>query len=130
MSLLFCLQFRLPPESTRTDTLFPYTPVFRSVSGRAIYGYRWHRKKDKSMKKIIAAAALATMGWHAQATSGDLLVGAASSLTNVFTEIATAFQQQYPDTKVLMSFASSDAVAAQVLPGAPMDRSEEPTSEL
>src|SRR3546814_12243040 len=73
------------------------------------------------MKKIIAAAALATMGWHAQATSGDLLVGAASSLTNVFTEIATAFQQQYPDTKVLMSFASYDAVAAQVIPGAPMD---------
>ncbi|HEY9573282.1 MAG TPA: molybdate ABC transporter substrate-binding protein [Pusillimonas sp.] len=73
------------------------------------------------MKKIIAAAALATMGWHAQATSGDLLVGAASSLTNVFTEIATAFQQQYPDTKVLMSFASSDAVAAQVIHGAPMD---------
>src|SRR3546814_17687195 len=73
------------------------------------------------MKKIIAAAALATMGWHAQATSGALLVGAASSLTNVFTEIATAFQQQYPDTKVLMSFASSDAVAAQVIPGTPMD---------
>src|SRR3546814_13539141 len=58
---------------------------------------------------------------YAQATSGDLLVGAASSLTNVFTEIATAFQQQYPDTKVLMSFASSDAVAAQVIHGAPMD---------
>jgi molybdate transport system substrate-binding protein len=73
------------------------------------------------MKKFIAAAALAALGWHAQASSGDLLVGAASSLTNAFTELATVFQQEYPDTKVLMSFASSDAVSAQVIQGAPMD---------
>lgn len=72
-------------------------------------------------KKFIAAAALAGMGWHAQASAGDLLVGAASSLTNALTEIATVFQQEHPDTKVLMSFASSDAVAAQVVQGAPMD---------
>jgi molybdate transport system substrate-binding protein len=72
-------------------------------------------------KKFIAAAALAVMGWHAQASASDLLVGAAASLTNAFTEIATVFQQEHPDTKVLMSFAGSDAVAAQVIQGAPMD---------
>src|SRR3546814_5177063 len=38
--LLFCsfffLMIRRPPRSTRTDTLFPYTTLFRSgVSGRA-----------------------------------------------------------------------------------------------
>jgi molybdate transport system substrate-binding protein len=73
------------------------------------------------MKKFIAAAAMAALGWHAQANSGDLLVGAASSLTNAFAELATVFQQEHPDTKVLMSFASSDAVSAQVIQGAPMD---------
>src|SRR3546814_14302795 len=26
----FCLMIRLPPRSTRTDTLFPYTTLFRS----------------------------------------------------------------------------------------------------
>src|SRR3546814_12845713 len=26
----FFLRMRLPPRSTRTDTLFPYTPLFRS----------------------------------------------------------------------------------------------------
>src|SRR3546814_13544289 len=26
---------RLPPRSTRTDTLFPYTTLFRSVDGKA-----------------------------------------------------------------------------------------------
>src|SRR3546814_11976497 len=34
MSLLFfCLMLPLPPKSTRTDTLFPYTTLFRSPDG-------------------------------------------------------------------------------------------------
>src|SRR3546814_8108991 len=28
--IFFCLMIRLPPRSTRTDTLFPYTTLFRS----------------------------------------------------------------------------------------------------
>src|SRR3546814_10761674 len=31
----FFLMIRPPPRSTRTDTLFPYTTLFRSDSGRA-----------------------------------------------------------------------------------------------
>src|SRR3546814_16757323 len=30
-SILFVLMIRRPPRSTRTDTLFPYTTLFRSV---------------------------------------------------------------------------------------------------
>src|SRR3546814_6635935 len=30
---LFCLMIRRPPSSTRTDTLFPYTTLFRSPPG-------------------------------------------------------------------------------------------------
>src|SRR3546814_14519072 len=30
-ALLFFFMIRLPPRSTRTDTLFPYTTLFRSV---------------------------------------------------------------------------------------------------
>src|SRR3546814_2597760 len=30
MILVFCLIIRRPPRSTRTDTLFPYTTLFRS----------------------------------------------------------------------------------------------------
>src|SRR3546814_19266002 len=30
MSFVFCLMIRRPPRSTRTDTLFPYTTLFRS----------------------------------------------------------------------------------------------------
>src|SRR3546814_1415640 len=31
MKLFFFLMIRRPPRSTRTDTLFPYTTLFRSV---------------------------------------------------------------------------------------------------
>src|SRR3546814_14602192 len=32
-SVFFFLMIRRPPRSTRTDTLFPYTTLFRSVVG-------------------------------------------------------------------------------------------------
>src|SRR3546814_12236730 len=31
--LFFFLMIRRPPRSTRTDTLFPYTTLFRSIAG-------------------------------------------------------------------------------------------------
>src|SRR3546814_17793522 len=31
--IFFCLMIRRPPRSTRTDTLFPYTTLFRSLLG-------------------------------------------------------------------------------------------------
>src|SRR3546814_7234267 len=34
-SLFFFLMIRRPPRSTRTDTLFPYTTLFRSIGDRA-----------------------------------------------------------------------------------------------
>src|SRR3546814_20010620 len=35
LSLFFFLMIRRPPRSTRTDTLFPYTTLFRSCYGVA-----------------------------------------------------------------------------------------------
>src|SRR3546814_15428704 len=37
-SLFFFLMIRRPPRSTRTDTLFPYTTLFRSVRRGAALG--------------------------------------------------------------------------------------------
>src|SRR3546814_9099611 len=34
MYIFFFLLIRRPPRSTRTDTLFPYTPLFRSTQSR------------------------------------------------------------------------------------------------
>src|SRR3546814_15576833 len=38
MCLSFFLMIRRPPRSTRTDTLFPYTTLFRSLDARAMDG--------------------------------------------------------------------------------------------
>src|SRR3546814_8824752 len=38
--MCFFLMIRRPPRSTRTYTLFPYTTLFRSVSGRVVYTFR------------------------------------------------------------------------------------------
>src|SRR3546814_17843363 len=35
--IFFFLMIRLPPRSTRTDTLFPYTTLFRSISGDRVH---------------------------------------------------------------------------------------------
>src|SRR3546814_19805783 len=41
---IFFLMIRRPPRSTRTDTLFPYTTLFRSLSAA---GARHHRAGDR-----------------------------------------------------------------------------------
>src|SRR3546814_15600565 len=42
--LLYFLRIRRPPRPTRTDTLFPYTPLFRSVAARDIGHPAFHRR--------------------------------------------------------------------------------------
>src|SRR3546814_13776598 len=61
---------RRPPRSTRTDTLFPYTTLFRSSSK-----VRSHLASSKSDAKIIIAPGTS---WRHQGTidgGGTLIVG-------------------------------------------------------
>lgn len=51
----------------------------------------------------------------------DLLVSAAASLTDAFTEIASAFQAAHPSVRVRLNLAGSSALRAQILEGAPAD---------
>ncbi len=53
--------------------------------------------------------------------SGDVVVFAASSLTDAFKEIATAFQQQHPSARVVFSFGGSSQLAIQLVNGARAD---------
>src|SRR3546814_15125266 len=52
--LFFFLMIRRPPRSTRTDTLFPYTTLFRSLHDRAnrlprrLRAEHRHHSKDRS----------------------------------------------------------------------------------
>src|SRR3546814_10973073 len=56
---IFFLMIRRPPRSTRTDTLFPYTTLFRSLSdatsGRSWYG----EKQPESLEDLPATFELA-----------------------------------------------------------------------
>src|SRR3546814_10160458 len=47
-SCFFCLMRRRPPRSKRTDTLFPYTTLFRSIAAR---------------KVIPSSSARSSLGW-------------------------------------------------------------------
>lgn len=53
--------------------------------------------------------------------AGELVVSAASSLTNAFKELGDNFSKQQPDTYVLNSFAASDVLVQQIVHGAPID---------
>src|SRR3546814_18081166 len=40
---VFCLMLRRPPRSTLTDTLFPYTTLFRSIGNEILSGRTQHK---------------------------------------------------------------------------------------
>ncbi|MDY0744620.1 molybdate ABC transporter substrate-binding protein [Paucibacter sp. R3-3] len=69
--------------------------------------------------RLISVSALLLAGLAAHAA--DLTVSAAASLTNAFKELAPQFEAQHPGTKVLLNFAASDALLAQIAKGAPVD---------
>jgi len=72
----------------------------------------------RSLQRLSVALLFAsTLSAHA----ADLTVSAAASLTNAFKELGTAFEAQNPGTKVLLNFAASDALLAQIAKGAPAD---------
>src|SRR3546814_16426982 len=52
----FFLMIRRPPRSTRTDTLFPYTTLFRSTDGRRVRpsGYLLRSTCSKSSSTGVA----------------------------------------------------------------------------
>jgi molybdate transport system substrate-binding protein len=67
---------------------------------------------------LIAAAGIG-FGWSAAAA--DIVVSAAASLTNAFTDIGKEYEKARPGTKVLLNFASSGQLLQQISRGAPVD---------
>src|SRR3546814_20007113 len=74
MLFFFFLMIRRPPISTRTDTLFPYTTLFRSDPTRptaALHAFLTTRAADLGLL-AAAAVALATTGSMRYDTLGEL----------------------------------------------------------
>src|SRR3546814_18134717 len=53
--MIFFLMIRRPPRSTRTDTLFPYTTLFRSVYGQKLRRRLLEAARGKSTRDRLAA---------------------------------------------------------------------------
>src|SRR3546814_12361543 len=54
--VFFFLMIRRPPRSTRTDTLFPYTTLFRSAAWRpSVYRGNFDNRAQSSVLSMIAA---------------------------------------------------------------------------
>jgi molybdate transport system substrate-binding protein len=72
------------------------------------------------MRLVVAAALVAALlVGCSEDGDDDLIVLAASSLTDAFTEIAAAFEDQHPDVDVVLTFDSSTTLATQVAEGNP-----------
>src|SRR3546814_15675969 len=56
VSLIFFLMIRRPPRSTRTDTLFPYTTLFRSAAqrGQAVLRHGRHLAREFPAEELHA----------------------------------------------------------------------------
>ncbi len=85
---------------------------------RLKYRVRW-RRAVPAWLRLYMALGLASSALAAHAT--DLMVAAASSLTNAFTEIGKAFEKVEPNTRVLFTFAASGQLVQQISRGAPVD---------
>jgi molybdate transport system substrate-binding protein len=55
------------------------------------------------------------------AAAAELVISAASSLSNAFKAVADAYQGQHPDIRLVMNFAASDVLMQQIVMGAPAD---------
>lgn len=81
-------------------------------------GSRW-----STMPSVLAVVALITAACMGPGTanepSDELVVHAASSLTEVFTDLAADFEDDHPGVTVTLNLAGSQALATQVEQGAP-----------
>src|SRR3546814_10235909 len=71
---MFCLRIRRPPRSTRTDTLFPYTTLFRSSAparaGRILVGLGFDEEMQGRPLDSYSG------GWKMRVALGALLFSA------------------------------------------------------
>jgi len=72
-------------------------------------------------KWSLLAVVLATTLFTGTATAAEIVVSAAASLTNAFTDIGKDYEKANPGQKVNFNFGSSGALLQQIARGAPVD---------
>ena len=81
-----------------------------------------------ALPTFLLAACAGDSGDHSTAAGsaqptieGDIVVFAASSLTEAFAELSDAFTDKYPDASLVFNFAGSSDLVGQINEGAPAD---------
>ena len=81
--------------------------------------------RPKVLRRLVSTVGLASLAGACGGGGGDptseIVVFAASSLTDAFTELGEAFVTQHPGAQVTFNFAGSGELVAQLLQGAPAD---------
>src|SRR3546814_10253537 len=125
LCFVFFLMIRRPPRSTRTDTLFPYTTLFRSPAGtrgRDIAGRPGGIKHRSRRRRVIRGGPAGSSNARVSGAALLWLAVAPSSSPQQETVMAG------PAAPIRLSLAEVLALAAGCL--AANGRSEEHTSEL
>ena len=73
------------------------------------------------MKKVQGLYIFVLLIFSTQVQAGQVRVSVAKSMSNLYTNLITSFQEKYPDVKIIPNFASSGALAKQIEQGAPAD---------
>lgn len=72
-------------------------------------------------KLVVSLVAAAGFCFGGVAVAADLVVSAAASLTNAFTDIGKEYEKATPGTRVFLNFAGSGQLLQQMSRGAPVD---------
>src|SRR3546814_2870905 len=131
MCYIFLLMIRRPPRSTRTDTLFPYTTLFRSVARLPTPMMAAYLLKPQPSRETpdgwIMTCYLATIRWclgHRRATI---------AVATAFLVVSGALVPFIPTGFIPASDVGYTTVTFELSPGSSLQRtlrSEEHTSEL
>lgn len=75
----------------------------------------------KWLAGCLIALTVLVVGCGGDDEGGTIVVSAASSLTDAFTELAEAFEAEHDGAEVELNFGSSSSLATQIVEGAPAD---------
>src|SRR3546814_2805451 len=115
---------RRPPRSTRTDTLFPYTTLFRSL-----FGFPLYLEKSGMVAPGVALVGDAAHRVHPLAGQGlNLGLADVEDLLRILN--AKEDYRSVGDIRVLHRYRRARAEAVMAMSAATDGRSEEHTSEL
>src|SRR3546814_4573000 len=143
MVSIFFLMIRRPPRSSRTDTLFPYTTLFRSLRAAIARHYRDYYGLDVPMERIVVTTGSSAgfqLAFLSAFDAGDMVAlgepaypayrNILKALDLVPAMIVTELETRFQPTPAQIAAQAPQARGVLVASPANPNRSEEHTSEL